>query len=121
MRPELMHCAHPRAGWLAALGAWRRVYRKLFYASFPLFVLLFGLGCWNGLGSPAAVEPFRTLIGPFVATLLGSVAVGSLSTYDVGRLALPVHPFYCLAWGLLATWTAERFRAYLPGRSRTTG
>ncbi len=110
MRPELMQPAHPSPGWLAAVGAWRRAYRKVFYASFPLFVVLLGLACWNGLGWPAAVAPFRTFMGPFIAALLASVALGSLSTYDVGRLALPFHPFYCLAWGLAAGWAAARVR-----------
>ncbi|HLK10915.1 MAG TPA: hypothetical protein VKW76_06005 [Candidatus Binatia bacterium] len=112
MRPELMQPEHPSPGWLAATGAWRRAYRRIFYASFPLFVVLLGLACWNGLGWPAAVAPLRAFVGPFVVGLLATVALGSLSTYDVGRLALPVHPFYCLEWGLVAGWVAARLRGH---------
>jgi hypothetical protein len=112
LRPELMQFEHPHPGWLAAVGAWRRAYRRIVYASFPLFVVLLGLGCWNGLGSSAAVGPFRAFVGPFVTALLAAVALGALSTYDVGRLALPVHPFYCLASGLAAGWAAARLRAF---------
>jgi thiosulfate reductase cytochrome b subunit len=111
MRPELMRPEHPSPGWLAAVGAWQRAYRKVLYASFPLFVVLLGLACWNGLGWPAAVAPFRAFVGPFVVALLVTVALGSLSTYDVGRLALPFHPFYCIEWGLVAGWAAARVRA----------
>jgi hypothetical protein len=105
-----MQPAHPHPRLLTAVAAWQRAYRHVLYASFLFFLALMVGACWWGLGWPAAVESFRTVLGPFVAVLLVSVSVSSLSSYDVGRLALPFRPFYCLALGLATSAGFERSR-----------
>ncbi len=110
LRRELVQPAHPRPRLLGEVAAWHRAYRHVLYASFPFFLVLMASACWWGLGWPGAIESFRTVIGPFVAMLFVSVSASSLSSYDVGRLALPFRPFYCLALGLATSAGIERGR-----------
>jgi hypothetical protein len=117
LRPELIRFRHPDARALASLTAWRDAYRRVFYASFPLFVLLLALGCTTGLGWPAAAGPFRWALVPFVAVLFVSTAMGSLSNYDVGRLGLAFRPVNALCWALGAVAVAARAAASWPGRA----
>lgn len=100
LRPELIQLRHPDPRWLGALDVWRRPYRGLLYASFPLFVCLLALACWTGLWWAPAVTPFRHVLAPFVVVLFVSTAASSLSNYDVGRLGLAFHPVNALLWAM---------------------
>ncbi len=110
-RHELYQPSHPRPALLAAMHVWHDVFRGVFYASFPLFLLLLAVACWNGLGWPNAIAPFREVAVPLVVLILGTTAIASLSTYDVGRIALGMRPVYCLAIGLGVAWGVERVRS----------
>jgi hypothetical protein len=120
LRPELIRLRHPDARWIAAIRAWRDAYRDLLYASFPLFLVLLGLAWWNGLGWPAAVGPFRHLLGPFVVVLFVSTAMSSLSSYDVGRLGLAFRPVNGLLWAMAVVGVAVRAGRWRRGRVAAT-
>jgi hypothetical protein len=85
---------------LDGLNAWRAIYRATFYGSFVLFGVLLGLVAWNGLGWPRAREPARHVLVPYVAVLLVSTAFASLADYELGRLAITVHPPTAMIWAL---------------------
>lgn len=108
MRAELMQLAHPSPIVVGYVGAWRDRYRKLLFASFPLFVVLLAAACWRGLGFPAAAEAFRGVLGPFVLVLFATTALASLSNYDLGRLGLAFRPVNALLWGLACGWVVTR-------------
>jgi hypothetical protein len=103
----------PKPPLLAPVQAWRLVlYRRAFYRSFTLFVALLAVATYDGAGFPRATDYFRAVLTPFTVTLFVTIALWSLGTEGVGRIALPAHPVNCILWSLalvrIGTWAVRR-------------
>ena len=98
-----------RFSWMAHW--WEPLYHATFYRSFALFLALLAVACVNGLGWPGAVSMMRDTFVPFVVVLFLSVAMLSLGTEEVGRLAVASHPINGLLWALVSVRTWEMLRS----------
>jgi hypothetical protein len=103
---------------LRPLWLWRQAYRVPFYSSFALFAAILAAAAATGFGRRRALPACRRVLVPYAALVVTSLGFLAMGTYEIGRLAVSVHPFFAVLLALAFAQLGRLARRRRPATAR---